>query len=447
MKQLEKSEFNELWESKQFKTLRQRLVELEPGDIADLLADVRTERAAMAFRLLPKDLAVAVFDHMEGMQQNRLLESFTDEAARVLLEAMAPDDRAELLDEVPAIVARRLLRVLSPEERGITLQLLGYEEGSAGREMTPLFVDLHSDMTVEQALARIRQLAINRETIYECYVTDGQRRLLGSVSLKDLVLSASETKLAEILNPRPPMVFTHTDREEVVKVLRDHKLLAVPVVDREQRLVGIITYDDVAYIVEEEVTEDVYRFGAVPGTERGYFTSRIFGAVRRRIFWLFLLLLVNTVTGSIIAGQEVLLGEVIILAAFIPLLIGTGGNVGAQSATVVIRGLATGEISPKRAATITLREIGVGALLGSILGLIVLLWAYILGRDLQVAAVVSITLLAISTLAALTGASLPFVFRLVRVDPAFVSAPLITTVMDISGLAIYFFVATMIVRL
>lgn len=444
---LEKNEFNELWESSQFKTLRQRLVELEPAAIAELLADVRPERAAMAFRLLPKDLAVGVFDQLEGTQQNRLLESFNDEAARGLLEAMAPDDRADLLDEVPAIVARRLLRVLSPEHRSVTLQLLGYEEDSAGREMTPLFVDMHIDMTVEQALARIRQLAINRESIYECYVTDGERHLLGSVSLKDLVLSASETKLAEILNPRPPMVFTHTDREEVVKVLRAHKLLAVPVVDREQRLVGIITYDDVVDIVEEEVTEDVYRFGAVPGTERGYFTSRIFGAVRRRVFWLFLLLLVNTVTGSIIAGQEALLGEIIILAAFIPLLIGTGGNVGAQSATVVIRGLATGEISPRRAAAVTLREVGVGLLLGIILGSIVLLWAYILGRDLQVAAVVSLTLLAISVLATSTGASLPFIFRLVKVDPAFVSAPLITTVMDISGLGIYFFVAHMLIRL
>ncbi len=446
MKQSEKNVFNQLWESKDFKTLRQRLIQLEPGAIAELLTDVRPERAAMAFRLLPKDLAVAVFDQLESTQQNRLLESFTDEAARGLLEAMAPDDRAELLDEVPAIVARRLLRVLSPEERGVTLQLLGYEEGSAGREMTPLFVDLDIDMTVRQALERIRQLAINRETIYECYVTDGQRHLLGSVSLKDLVLSDSETDLATILNPHPPMVFTHTDREEVVKVLRDHKLLAIPVVDREQRLVGIITYDDVVDIVEEEVTEDVYRFGAVPGTERGYFTSTIFGAVKRRIFWLVLLLVVNTATGSIIAGHEALLGEVIILAAFIPLLIDAGGNIGSQSATVVIRGLATGEISHRRALTITLREVWVGAVLGIILGAVVLLWAYLLGRNFHVAAVVSITLIVISALATLTGSALPFLFRLIKVDPAFVSAPLITTVMDVFGLLIYFLVARMLIR-
>ncbi len=446
MKQSDKNVFNQLWESKDFKTLRQRLIQLEPAAIAELLTDVSPERAAMAFRLLPKDLAVAVFDQLDGTQQNRLLESFTDEAARVLLEAMAPDDRAELLDEVPAIVARRLLRVLSPEERGVTLQLLGYDEGSAGREMTPLFVDLDIGMTVKQALERIRQLAINRETIYECYVTDGQRHLLGSVSLKDLVLSASETDLATILNPHPPMVFTHTDREEVVKVLRDHKLLAVPVVDREQRLVGIITYDDVVDIVEEEVTEDVYRFGAVPGTERGYFTSSIFGAVKRRIFWLVLLLLVNTATGSIIAGQEGLLGEVIILAAFIPLLIDAGGNIGSQSATVVIRGLATGEISPRRAVAITLREVWVGVVLGIILGAVVLLWAYLLGKDFHVAATVSITLIVISALATLTGAALPFLFRMIKVDPAFVSAPLITTVMDVFGLLIYFLVARMLIR-
>lgn len=445
MRHMDKSVFNQLWEGRDFKTLRQRLIKLEPDVTAELLTNVRPERAAMAFRLLPKDLAVDVFDRLNGIQQNRLLESFTDQAARVLLEAMAPDDRAELLDEVPAIVARRLLQVLSPEERGVTLQLLGYEEGTAGREMTPLFVDLDIDMTVSQALERIRHLAIDREAIYESYVTDGQRHLLGSVSLKDLVLSDPEADLAAILNPHPPVVFTHTDREEVVKVLRGHEMLAVPVVDREQRLVGIITYDDVVDIVEEETTEDVYRFGAVPGTERGYFTSSVFGAVKRRILWLVLLLVVNTATGSIIAGHEALLSEVIILAAFIPLLIDAGGNIGSQSATVVIRGLATGEISHRRAAAVTLREVWVGAVLGIILGAVVLLWAYLLGRDFNVAAVVSITLIIISALATLTGSALPFLFRIIRVDPAFVSAPLITTVMDVFGLLIYFLVARMLI--
>jgi magnesium transporter len=443
---LNEETFRELLESKQYKVVRQRLTGLEPADIAGLLASVPEDKAMMAFRLLPKGTAVEVFDHMDAALQNWLLESFSDRAARSFLEAMPPDDRAELLEEVPAMVARRLVQILSPDERQVTLQLLGYEEGTAGREMNPSFVDLRSDMTVAQALERVRGLAINRETIYECYVMDRHRRLIGTVSLKNLVTAAPDARVSDIMTPDPDFVFTHTDREEAARVLRDHDLLAVPVVDTEQRLVGIITHDDVADIVEQEATEDMYRFGAVPGTEWGYFASRVFDIVRRRAVWLFLLILVNTVTGSVIASQGELLGEVVILAAFIPLLIGTGGNVGAQSATVVIRGLATGEVTQKRALAIVLREAGVGLLLGIVLGLVVLGWAYLLGRSLEVAIVVTLTLLGISTLATVAGSALPFVFRLLKVDPAMVSAPLITTVMDISGVVLYFFVAHLLLR-
>ena len=197
-------------------------------------------------------------------------------------------------------------------------------------------------------MERIRRLAINRETIYVCYVMDRARHLIGTVSLRDLVVADPEARVSDIMTPNPVFVFTNTDREEVAKTLLDRDLIAVPVVDAEERLVGIITHDDVADIVEEETTEDIYRFGAVAGTERSYFTSRILDVVKSRAAWLFLLILVNMLTGSIIAGQEALLGEMVILAAFIPLLIGTGGNVGAQSATVVIRGLATGEVNPKK---------------------------------------------------------------------------------------------------
>ena len=437
----DENELKELLESKRYKTLRERLIESEPAEIADLLASIPTDSEVIAFRLLPKDLAVEVFDHMDGAQQNELLKSFSDAAARNLLEAMPPDDRAELLDEIPAMVARRLLQILSPDQRRLTMQLLGYEEGTAGREMTPLFVDLNVDMTVEQALERVRRLAINRETIYECYVMDRRRRLLGAVSLKDLVLADRDAMVADIMSPSPPFVFTHSDREEAAREVREHELLAIPVVDKEQRLVGIITQGDVADIVEQETTEDVYRFGAVPGTERSYFTSRIFSVVRGRLGWLLLLILVNTATGTIIAGREALLGEFIMLAAFIPLLIDAGGNLGAQSATVVIRGLATGEINPKRAARIILREATAGILLGLILGGAVLGWAYFLGRSIQIAATVCITLVAISIASASLGAGLPFIFRRFKVDPAFVSAPLITTVMDILGILVYFFIA------
>ena len=437
----------ELLEHRQFEALRRSLAEMNAVDVARLLEAMPPEEAAVAFRLLPKGLAVQVFEQLEPEQQHRLLEAFTAEGARDLIEAMSPDDRAALLDEVPAMVARRLLQLLSPEQRQATLALLGYEEDTAGRIMTPYFVDLRKDMTVAQALERIRRLAMDRETIYYAYVIDDERRLRGTVSLKDLVLARPDAKVGGIMTPNPKAVSTHTDQEEVGHVLRDYDLLAVPVVDAEGRLVGIVTWDDVVDIMEEEATEDIYRYGAVPVTERGYFTTNVPSVVRRRAPWLFLLILVNFVTGSIIAAQEALLAEVVILAAFIPLLIDTGGNVGAQSSTVVIRGLATGEISMRRAALIVAREVGIGMLLGLVLGVAVVGMAYVLGRDLRVSLVVGTTLVAITTMAAMTGAALPFIFRLFRVDPAMVSAPFITTVMDIFGVVLYFFVAHMLLPL
>jgi magnesium transporter len=444
---LDESTFKDLLENKEYRALRERLVDTDPGDIADLLGTVSADNAVVAFRLLPKDLAIDVFDNMDGVLQNLMLEAFSDQAARNFLEAMPPDDRTELLEEVPAKVARRLLQILSPEQRRLTMQLLGYDEETAGREMTPLFVDLHGDMTVAQALKRVRHLAINRETVYECYVMDRRRYLIGTVSLKDLVMADPDARVSDIMEPDPPFVSTHTDREEVARELREHNLLAIPVVDAEQRLVGIITHDDVADILEEEATEDIYRFGAVPGTERGYFAGRIVDVVRRRTPWLFLLIAVSLVIAPIILRQEEWLAEIYILAAFIPLVIAAGGNVGAQSATVVIRGLATGEVNPRRALTVILREVGIGAIMGVALGAVALGMAYAFGRNLGAATVVGTTLVGISVMATLVGGALPFVFRLVKIDPALVSAPFITTIMDIFGVALYFAIARIVLGL
>ena len=440
---LDEDTFKELLDNKQYRLLRERLADSEPTHVADLLAGIPVDEAVIAFRLLPKSLAISVFDYMDGAFQNQLLEAFSDQAARSFLEAMPPDDRTELLEEVPAKVARRLLQILSPDQRRVTLQLLGYEADTAGREMTPLFVDLHGDMTVAQALERIRRLAINRETVYVCYVMDRRRHLIGTVSLKDLVIADPDAKVSDIMTPDPSFVSTNTDREEVARELREDNLLAIPVVDAEQRLVGIITHDDVADIIEEETTEDIYRFGAVPGTERGYFASRILSIGRRRGVWLLMLMMANIVTGRIIF-QQADFPKLALLAAFIPLLIANGGNAGAQSATVVIRGLATGEVNPRRALAVISREAAIGAVLGVALGAIALGLAYAMTRDMEVGLVVSITLMIVSMMATLVGGALPFLFRRVNVDPALVSAPLITTVMDICGVALYFGIAYMI---
>ena len=434
--------------ARDFAALRRHLMALNPVDVAHLLESLPPDEEPVAFRLLPKGMAVEVFEQMEPDQQHRLLQSFPNEGVREIIEVMSPDDRAALMEEAPATVARHLLQLLSPAERQITMTLLGYGEGTAGRVMTPDFVELRRDMTVSDALQHIRRQALDRETVYESYVIDDGRHLLGTVSLKDLVLASPDRKVVELMRSNPRAVYTYTDQEDVARVLRDYDLLAAPVVDHEERLVGIVTWDDVMDIMEREATEDIYRYAAVPvSTERWYFTANIFNVVRRRIVWLFLLILVNTVTGSVIAGQSELLQQAVILAAFVPLLIGTGGNVGAQSSTVIIRGLATGEITVRRAFSILVREVGVGAMLGITLGVLVFGWAYLLGQDLRVAMVVSLTLASIATMAALLGAALPFLFRQFRLDPAMVSAPFITTIMDIFGVVLYFLVAHLLLRL
>jgi magnesium transporter len=438
----------DLLKRRDFASLRRSMMNMGAVDVARLLETLPLDDEPVVFRLLPKGMAVEVFEQMEANQQHRLLESFTHEGAREIIEEMSPDDRAALMDEVPATVARHLLQLLSPAQHQVTMTLLGYDEDTAGRVMTPDFVDFRRDLTVAGALDRIRRQALDREIVYESYVIDDERHLLGTVSLKDLVLASPDRKVVDLMRPNPRAVYTNTDQEHVAQVLRDYDLLAVPVIDREERLVGIVTSDDVVDIMEQEATEDIYRYGAVPvATERWYFTTNILNVVRRRIVWLFLLILVNTVTGSVIAGQSALLEQVVILAAFVPLLIGTGGNVGAQSSTVVIRGLATGEISVGRGAAIMLREVGVGSLLGILLGLLVFGWASLLGRNLQVATVVSLTMASIAAMAALIGAALPFLFRRFRLDPAMVSAPFITTIMDIFGVALYFLLANLLLRL
>ncbi len=431
-----------------FDMLRRMLIDMNRVDVAHLLEDSSPEERVLLFRLLPKGAAVEVFEQMDSEEQQQLLKGFTDDKTTELISGMSPDDRTRLLDEVPAGVARRLIRLLSPAQRESTLALLGYPESSAGRVMTPDFVDLRASMTVAQSLDRIQRIAPDKETVYYAYVTDAQRHLVGAASLKDLVLARREALVGEIMEPAPKSVSTYTDQEEVARILRDYDLLAVPVVDSEDRLVGIVTYDDVLDIVQEEASEDIYRYGAVPMTERAYFRANPFVRTWRRAPWLMILIGVGYVTGTLIAAQEELLVQAAILAAFIPLLIDTGGNIGAQSSTVVIRGLATGEINHGRAAKTLGSEAFVGLLLAAILGLLTFCLGMVLSEgNVQVAIVVGVTLAAIATLAALVGGGLPFLFRLVRVDPAVASAPLVTTIMDVSGVVLYFVIANALLRL
>jgi magnesium transporter len=406
-------------------------------DAAEAIGNLPRTLQALAFRLLPKDEAIAVYEYLPVDVQQTLLERLRSGEVLELVEAMSPDDRVRLFDELPAKVVRRLQAELSPAERRVTAQLLGYEPETAGRLMTTEFIDLKEFHSAEQALEIVRRRSGSTETIYSLYVTDGARKLTGILSLRDLVVAEPEARIGEVMTREVISVSTDTDQEEVARAIQRYDFLAMPVVDREQRLVGIVTVDDVIDVIQQEATRDLYAAGAVQaGDEDDYFRSNLFAIARRRVVWLLVLLVANSGTSAVIASQESVLERLVLLAAFIPLLIGTGGNVGAQSSTVVIRGLSTQRIHQLGLGKAVGREALAGALLGLLLALVVLPWAWLSGGPL-VAVAVAASLLAISTLAATAGASLPLLFDRFNLDPALMSAPFITTIVDVAGVFIY----------
>ncbi len=444
LRQLVRSQLELLLESGNLEGAKSLLVPVQPVDIAEAIEGLPESMQVIAFRLLSKAEAIEVYEYLDYSVQEALIEEFKRQEVIDIVDKMSPDDRAKLFDELPAKVVRRLLSQLSPKERQATAQLLGYEEDTAGRIMTPEYISLKESLTVDETLERIRSLANASEIIYYLYVTDASRRLTGIVSLRDLVISPSQTTLGEIMTRDVVFVHTNTDQEEVAKTIQRYDLLAVPVVDREDRLVGVVTVDDVIDIIEQEATEDIYALGGLQSDKDNYFQTSLVTVARRRVVWLFVLLLTNTVTGTIISSQKNLLQEVVILTAFIPLLTGTGGNVGAQSSTVVIRGLNTEEINDLGTGKVVFREALAGILLGSILGIMATVWAFWLQGNIYVALSVGISLVAIALLASVAGSALPFLFRSFGLDPALMSAPFITTAVDVLGVLIYFNIARFI---
>ena len=423
------------------------LVSVQPVDIAEAIGGLSQSIQVIAFRLLSKEEAIAVYEHLESTVQQSLLEQFKQQEVRDIVDRMSPDDRARLFDELPAKIVRRLLEQLSPEERQATALLLGYEEHTAGRIMTPEYISLKQSFTVSQTLEHIRTLATSSEIVYYLYVTDAFRHLVGIVSLRDLVLSHPDTTLGKIMVKDIVCVNTNDDQEEVAQTIQRYDLFAVPVVDKEQRLVGVVTVDDVIDIIQQEATEDIYALGGVQSDGENYFQTDLLTVTRKRVAWLLILLLTNTVTGMIIKSHVVLIEQMAILTAFIPLLTGTGGNVGAQSSTVVIRGLNTNDITDLGSKQVILRELIAGTLLGIILGTLATIWAYGVQGSWLVSISVGVSLVIIAILASIAGSALPFVFRTFGLDPALMSAPFITTIVDVLGVFIYFSIAKLVLGL
>ena len=423
------------------------LASVQPVDIAEAIGGLSQSIQVIAFRLLSKEEAIAVYEHLESTVQQSLLEQFKQQEVRDIVDRMSPDDRARLFDELPAKIVRRLLEQLSPEERQATALLLGYEEHTAGRIMTPEYISLKQSFTVSQTLEHIRTLATSSEIVYYLYVTDAFRHLVGIVSLRDLVLSHPDTTLGKIMVKDIVCVNTNDDQEEVAQTIQTYDLVAVPVVDKEQRLVGVVTVDDVIDIIQQEATEDIYALGGVQSDGENYFQTDLLTVTRKRVAWLLILLLTNTVTGMIIKSHVALIEQMAILTAFIPLLTGTGGNVGAQSSTVVIRGLNTNDITDLGSKQVILRELIAGTLLGIILGTLATIWAYGVQGSWLVSISVGVSLVIIAILASIAGSALAFVFRTFGLDPALMSAPFITTIVDVLGVFIYFSIAKLVLGL
>jgi magnesium transporter len=417
-------------------------------DAAEAIGSLPRTLQALAFRLLPKDEAIEVYEYLDPAVQQTLLERLRSGEVLELVEEMSPDDRVRLFDELPAKVVRRLLAQLSPAERRVTAQLLGYEAETAGRLMTTEFIDLKEFHSAAQALEIVRRRARDTETIYSLYVTDASRHLTGILSLRDLVTAEPEARIGNVMTREVVSVSTDTDQEEVARAIQRYDFLAVPVVDREQRLVGIVTVDDVIDVIEQEATRDLYAAGAVQaGDEDDYFQSNLFTVARRRVVWLLVLLLANSGTAAVIAAMDGVLKQVVVLAAFIPLLIGTGGNVGAQSSTVVIRGLSTQRIQSLGPGLAIAREALAGALLGLLMMVVVVPWAgYVSHGNWVVAWAAGLALVAITTLAATAGAALPLLFDRIGLDPALMSAPFIATATDVAGVFIYLNLAAWLLR-
>ena len=420
---------------------------VQPVDIAEAIGALPPQLQAIAFRLLAKDEAISVYEYLDTAIQQNLLGLLRSGEMREVMEEMSPDDRARLFEELPAKVVRQLLSELSPEERRVTAELLGYEPETAGRLMTTEYVALKENQTAAVALEIVRRRARDTETIYSLYVTDAQRRLSGILSLRDLLTADPQSRIGDVMTEEVLSVRTNSDQEKVARTIQRYDFLAIPVVDLEQRLVGIVTVDDVIDVIEQEATRDLYAAGAVQaGDDDDYFSSSLFTIARRRVVWLAVLVVASFFTSEVIAANEDVLQKVVLLAAFIPLLGGTGGNVGAQSSTVVIRGLSTQSISglgPFRAIG---REALAGALLGLLMMVLVVPFAWWRGESALVGLSVGMSLLAITTLAATAGAGFPLLFDRMGLDPALMSTPFITTCTDVAGTLIYLQTAAWLVR-
>ncbi|MDD6076983.1 MAG: magnesium transporter [Oscillospiraceae bacterium] len=441
-----------LLEQRKIKELRQTLAEMNEFDISEFLGEIweeDTQRMAMVFRLLSKEIAAAVFANLEVEEQETIINSITDTELAGIIEELYVDDAVDMMEELPANVVKRVMRTATPETRNLINQYLKYPENSAGSIMTAEFVDLKKYMSVREAFARIRKIGEDKETIYVCYVTSAKRKLEGVITVKKLLLSDDDTILEDIMDRNVIYATTTDDQEEVSEQISDYDLIAIPVVDKEGCLVGIVTVDDVIDVMEQEATEDIEKMAGITPSDKPYSRTSAVDIWKNRIPWLMFLMLSATFTGMIVTHFEDALATQVALAAFMPMLMGTGGNSGSQASTAVIRSLSLGDIEPADVLKVIWKELRVAFLCGLSLAAanfikMLLVDRMLLNNDavtLMVAATVSLTIVFVVMFAKVVGSTLPIVAEKIGVDPAVMASPLISTITDAVSLLIYFTIA------
>ena len=448
-------ELTELLEKKDRKTLQQRLEEMNEFDVAEFLTEIDDNRMPMVFRLLSKETAAEVFANLEAPEQERIINSITDTELSGIIEELYVDDAVDIMEELPANVVKRVMRTATPETRSLINQYLRYPEDSAGSIMTAEFVDLKKYMSVKESIARIRRIGEDKETIYVCFVTNAHRKLEGIVTVKDLLLHDDDMIIEELMDRNVVFATTTEDQESVSEKFSDYDLMAMPVVDKEGRLVGIVTVDDVMDVMEQEATEDIELMAGITPSDKPYSRSAAWEIWKNRIPWLMFLMLSATFTSMILTSFESRLAAVAGLVPFIPMLMGTGGNSGAQSATAVIRSLSLGDTEPRDALRVIWKEWRVAILCGLSLsavnfGKMLLVDGLLLGNPnitVAVAATVSLSIVFIVMFAKLVGSLLPIGAEKIGLDPAVMANPLISTLTDAVSLLIYIYIAKLILHI
>ena len=437
-------EIRELIENKQFTELKKELKDMKSADVSMILDELDKEQAVIVFRLLSKEKAGMAFSYMETDMREKLIKDLTDAELKNVLDELFMDDTVDLIEEMPSNVVTRILKNVDKNDRKIINELLKYPDDSAGSIMTTEFIDLEEDMTIEQALDRIRQIGTDSETIYTCYVLNQKRKLQGIISIKEILLAKENSLISDNMETNIISVNTLEDKEEVAKKFDKYDLYALPVVDKENRLVGIVTVDDAINVLQDEAEEDFEKMAAMAPTDESYFETSVFKHAKNRIVWLLVLMLSSAITGTIITNYENAFAAVPLLVAFIPMLMDTGGNCGSQSSTLIIRGLATDELEVKDVFKILWKEVRIAVLVGLSLTLVNGLRIFAQYKNLQLTCTVGLSITVTVILSKSIGCLLPLLAKKLKLDPAIMAAPLISTIVDILSVLVYFNIATAI---